>query len=53
MKNNYYLIDEQNKRYDILTDSLDCISKYVRNKKQYDIEYEERFSTRHNLLQNK
>lgn len=51
-KNNYYLVDELNKRYDILTDPLDCITKYVRNKRQYGDNEEKRFSTRHNILQN-
>jgi len=29
IKQNYYLLDEQNKRYDIVTDNLDCITKLV------------------------
>lgn len=49
-KNNYYLIDELNKRYDILTDSFDCITRYVRNKRQYIDEQEAKFSTRHCVL---
>ena len=49
-KNNYYLMDELNKRYDILTEPLDCITKYVRNKRQYPIQIEEKFSTRHCIL---
>ena len=28
-KMNYYLLDEQNKRYEIITDNLDCLSKLV------------------------
>lgn len=49
-KNDYYLIDELNKRYDILTDPLDCITRYVRNKRQYAKEYENIYSTRHCVL---
>ena len=49
-KQDYYLIDEQNKRYDILTDDMDCISRYIRNKKQYPKEYEEKYSVRHCAL---
>ncbi len=30
-KNDYYLLDEQNKRYDIVTDKLDCVTKVVTN----------------------
>ena len=49
-KNNYYLIDELNKRYDILTDSFDCITRYVRNKRQYADEQEALYSTRHCVI---
>ena len=49
-KNKYYLIDEFNKRYDILTDSFDCITRYVRNKRQYTKEQEEKFGVRHCVL---
>lgn len=28
-KEDYYLLDEQNKRYDIVTDNLDCITKLI------------------------
>lgn len=37
-KQNYYLLDEQNKRYDIITDNLDCITRLI---------------TKHNKLQDK
>lgn len=50
-KNNYYLIDELNKRYDILTDPLDCITRYVRNKRQYSETQEKMYSVRHSILQ--
>jgi len=50
-KNNYYLLDELNKRYDILTDPMDCVTKYVRNKRQYTENQAEKFSTRHCILQ--
>lgn len=49
-KYDYYLVDEQNKRYDILTDSFDCISRYIRNKKQYTAEQENKYSIRHCVL---
>ncbi len=51
-KNNYYLVDELDKRYDILTDPLDCITRYVRNKKQYTESQENKYSVRHCLFQN-
>jgi len=50
LRNNYYLIDEHNKRYDVLTDNMDCITRYVRNKKQYTGEQEKLYSTRHCVL---
>ena len=50
MKNNYYLVDEHNKKYDIITDNMDCITRYVRNKKQYSKEQEEKYSNRHCVL---
>ena len=50
MKNNYYLIDELNKRYDILPDSFDCITRYIRNKKQYEKGLEDKYSIRHCVL---
>ena len=49
-KNDYYLVDEHNKHYDILTDNMDCITRYVRNKRQYTEEQENRYSTRHCIL---
>lgn len=49
-KANYYLLDELNKRYDIVTDTMDCISRFVRNKKKNKDELEEKFSTRHCVL---
>lgn len=49
-KNTYYLIDEYDKRYDILTDNMDCITKYVRNKRKYSEKNQEQYSVRHCVL---
>jgi len=49
-KNTYYLIDEHNKRYDILTDNMDCITKYVRNKRKYSESIKGRYSIRHCVI---
>ena len=50
LKNNYYIVDEQNKRYDVVTDNLDCVVKLVRNKKRYDDELKEKQRIRHCVI---
>ena len=47
LKNDYYLLDSENKRYDIVTDNMDCIVRLVRNKKKYDDSLKNKYRTRH------
>lgn len=49
-KNDYYLLDEQNKKYDVIPDNMDCITRYVRNKRQYSESVESKYSTRHCVI---
>ena len=49
-KNNYYIIDEHNKRYDIITDNLDCITKIVRNKHKVNTIHETKYTLRHCII---
>lgn len=47
LKQDYYLLDEQNKRYDIITNPLDCVSRLVRNNRRLDDKYLKIGSKRH------
>jgi len=41
MQGKYYILDNMNKRYDIICDNYDCIMRLVRNKDRYNEEIKE------------
>ena len=49
-KNNYYVIDEHNKRYELVTDNLDCITRLVRNKHKVSEKQEEKYTLRRCII---
>lgn len=49
-KNEYYIVDDYGKKYNVITDNTDCITELVRNKRKYSDEYRERCSVRYNIL---
>lgn len=46
----YYILDTHNKKYNIITDSTDCITELVRNKRKYNEKHLNKFNVRRNIL---
>ena len=49
-KDNYYIIDDHIKKYDIVPDNTDCITEIIRNKRKYNNKDKEKHSIRYNIL---
>lgn len=49
-KDEYYIVDDYGKKYNVIPDNTDCITELVRNKRKYSDEYRKRNSVRYNIL---